>query len=457
MSDPTTTPATVDYLSLGFVDNPFVSAAGSGAEPQWLRLVANAAANRLVSATLRACALSRPVVVNMTEAVPEYYYRFAQNDFLARAANEPVLGMMALNIPLDMMRLGRIRGTLAELAELVVAVDMPATMAAWYRTALEEPDTEIPEASLVTAEQLAEAADLFACHPQEAVKRFLTVDVRPLSDAEVDVAVHEAYLRQIGQPVEVERNEEDVEVAPFDPAGVAAVESVPSEDDETSEAEPPADANMREYLMALVRTRLSPVVARAFSSYGQYGESLAAQEFKITKAPRKTLAAVLRLMNSRWGNVIVIYDFEPWPGLDQATKVGVLQSLTELRYIIAETGVMVLGVVEGKSPEIAEQFAAAEQVDWTMPELEPLSKGARDFDAAWVQSWLDAASLEGDSRLKVDGPEFAPLVRACGGDVFAFADMAEAAFRDAAGRSADTLDAAAIAAGVAARGDKGDN
>jgi hypothetical protein len=463
VSDESATSATIDYSSLGFAGNPFVSAEGSGASEQWVRLVANSGANRLLSASVRARARSCPVLVTMTEDIPDYYPRLALNDFLARVAGEPALGMMALNIPLDMMRLGRIRGTLAELAELVVAVDMPATLAAWYLKALAEPGDDLPEASLVSADQLAEAARLLSEDPKAAVQRYLGVDAELLSNAEMDVVIHEAYERQVAQPVEVETDEESVEAAALDPEEPGTAEAAesgdakPSADGEPVEADGAAkdqraeDANVREYLLVLARTRLSPIVARALLAYGRYGESMAAQELKITKAPRKTLAAVLRLMGARWGNVVVMYDnFEAWRSLDQQTKVEVLASLMELRYIIAESGVMVVGVVEGQSPEIAEQFAAGEQVDWRMPELEALSKGAKDFEAAWVQSWLDAASLAGVSPVKADGPELTPLLEASGGGIFAFADMAEAAFRDAAGRSATAIDGEAVAAGLAA-------
>ena len=453
MSDMTTKPAIVDYSSLGLVDNPFAPAGASGSEPHWLRLVANSACNRLLSAAARARARSVPVLVTMTEDIPEYYYRVALNDFLARAA-EPALGIMALNIPLDMMRVGRIRGTLAELAELVVAVDMPATLAAWYLAALETPATDLPEASLVTAEDLAEAARQFAADPRGAVERYFGIDAKAMSDSEMDVVVHEAYLRQLGQPVEVAKDEESVEVAPFDPMGTGAVEPVRPAGEQEPLTETSPDASMREYLLALAHTRLSPIVARAIASFGRYGESLSAQELKITKAPRKTLAAVLRLMSTRWTNVVVIYDnFDAWPILDQQTKVEVLASLMELRYIIAETGAMVVGILAGKSPEIAEQFAAAEQVDWLLPELEALSKGSRDYDPAWVQSWLDAASAAGVSGLRADGPELAPLVEAAAGDLMSFATMASAAFRDAGERSAATLDSEALAAGIAAGND----
>jgi hypothetical protein len=387
----------------------------------------------------------------MSEDIPEYYYRVAQNNLLARTAAEPELGVMALNIPLEMMRLGRIRGTLAELAELVVAVDMPLTLGAWYTRALEQIDSELAESALVTVDEVAEVRELFATDPHEAVQRFFAFDAPRLSDSEMDVVVHEAYLRQVGQPVEVEQEDESAEVIPFDPDGSGPVAaSMPLVDEPEADQDPAA--GMREYLLALAADRLSPVLSRAFASFGRFGESLAAQEMKITKAPRKTLAALLRFMSARWPNVVVIYDsFEAWPMLDQKAKIDVLASLTELRYIIGETGVMVLGIIDGIAPEIAEQFAAAEQVDWTLPEIHALSRGDRSLQLPTIQSWLDAASFEGAATLKADGSELASIIAAADGDVTTFALMAQVALTDAASRGLATLDESAVAAGLAAR------
>jgi hypothetical protein len=433
-----------DYSALGYVANPFATVDESGNEKYWLRLVTRAAANRLLAATLRARQRSCPVLVRMVEQIPDYYYRVAQNDFLRRMSDDPSLDMMSLNISLDIMRLGRIRGTIAELAELVVAVDMPSTLAAWFARELETPDTDLPESGLVTAEELAAAVEAFRADPQAAVDRFFTVRSEPVPESELDAVVHEAYMRQVVQDVEVEKDQEGSEAAP------ALVAHVPNEV-EAAEAVPDPDAGMREYLLAVARARLSPVLARAIAGYSQYGESLASQEMKVTKAPRKTLAAILRLMNARWDTVTVIYDnFSAWPILDHQTKMDILASLIELRWIIAETGVMVVAVVKGTTPELEEQFAAAEQVDWSMPEVSTLYSGDLSLDAARVQSWLDAASAEGVSSIRADGPELAALTAAAGNDVETFSAMAEATFREAATRGATTIDDAAIAAGLAA-------
>jgi len=437
-----------DYAKLGYVANPFATADSSGDEPYWMRLVTRAAANRLLSATLRARERSVPVLVSMVEEVPEYYYRVAQNDFLSRTSADPSLGMMALNIPLEMMRLGRIRGTLAELAELVAAVDLPVTLSEWFAAQLAAPDTDVPEYALVTQEDLAAAAAEFAADPHAAVQRYLGVRAEPVSVAELDAAVHEAYLRQVAQMVDPSKEQEGPEQVP----GIAAMQVADESADDEAESGPGSDGRMRDYLLALTRVRLSPVLSRAFAGYGSYGESLMAQEMKVTKAPRKTLAAVLRLMNGRWDNVVVMYDgFDSWPLLDVQTKMDVLASFMELRYIIAESGVMVVATLKGKTAELQEQFAAGEQVDWSMPELTPMYNGDVALDTDRVQAWLDAASCGGTSPLRADGPELAPLVEAASGDIGAFSIMAEAAFRDAASRAVTTLDAEAITAGLSAR------
>lgn len=451
MSDTNPVPVTADYSRLGYVANPFATEDQSGSEPYWMRLVTRAAANNLLAATFRARRASRPVLLNMVEEIPEYYYRVAQNDFLRRMSDDPSLDMMALNISLDIMRLGRIRGTLAELAELVVAVDFPATLAAWFARELDIPDSGMPESSLVSAEELVAAREQFVTDPEAAVVRYLGVRTEPVPVSEMDAVTHEAYLRQLGQEIEVEQDQEGLESVP------GLVEHVPNEapadeDAEAVEPEPDPDAGMREYLLALARMRLSPVIARALAGYGPYGESLAAQELKITKAPRKTLAALLRLMNARWGTVTVIYDnFGVWSILDQQTKMDVLTSLTELRWIVAETGVMVVAVLKGTTPELEEQFAAAEQVDWSLPELTALYNGDTSLDLATVQAWLDSAAIDGPSPLRADGPELAALVAAAGDDIREFAAMAEAAFSDSASRGSATIDAAAVEAGLASR------
>ena len=82
MSDPTIETPRPDFSRLGFVDAPLVPASTESGDSHWLRLVSNAAANRLLAACVRARAAKRPFVIRMTEEIPDYYYRVAQNNFL---------------------------------------------------------------------------------------------------------------------------------------------------------------------------------------------------------------------------------------------------------------------------------------------------------------------------------------------------------------------------------------
>ena len=156
------------------------------------------------------------------------------------------------------MRLGRIRGTIAELSELIVAVDFPTTVSAWFARELRRTDVEIPESGLVTAEEVVTALDTFVSDPHAAFDRYFGTPAEPVSPAELDAVVHEAYMRQVAQPVDMEKNEETVESMP------ALVANIPNGPDLLEEQSDP-DADMREYLLALAREHLSPVLARALS------------------------------------------------------------------------------------------------------------------------------------------------------------------------------------------------
>jgi hypothetical protein len=451
VSDTTPAPAKADYAGLGYVANPFPPIDDSSTDPLWERLVFHAASNSLLSGVLRAASgeRSRPVVVTMSEDVPDHYPRLSLNTFLSRTADDPALSMMALNVPLEMMRLGSIRGTLAEIAELVAAVDLGSTVGAYLADVLRTPNAGLSEYQALAPGQIEEAQGAFAADPRSAWERFFGSRVAAVKEGptvEEDEALHDVYLRQ----VTLEKDPDDAqEAGGEEPTGAeAALTEEPSEEEAVPEK--PRDEAVREYLLAHLRADLSPVIARALGTCEKWGRTMVAQELKVTKAPRKTLTALLRLMTYRWKHVFVLYDrFDPWPMMDQQPRMDALAALTELRWIIGEHGVMGVLIVKGQAIEVEEQFAAGEQVDWSMPELTPLYNGEFAFDAARVQRWLDAAASAGESAIKADGPELAPLVDACEDDVLRFALMAEAAFRNAAERGSATIDKEAVTVGLA--------
>ena len=69
MSEPITSPAPSDFARMGFVDAPLVPPSVESGESHWLRLVGNAAANRLLAACVRARAAKRPVLVKGTRVL----------------------------------------------------------------------------------------------------------------------------------------------------------------------------------------------------------------------------------------------------------------------------------------------------------------------------------------------------------------------------------------------------
>jgi hypothetical protein len=459
VSDTISTPAVCDYEGLGYVANPFPPIDESATEPLWMRLAVHAAANAMLSGVMRASDRDPPgtIAVLISDEIPDQYNRGAQNDFLKRTAHDEALSMMALNVPLEMMRLGRIRGTLAEVAELAAAVDLSVTLGAYFVDALATPDTSLKEWAATSPEAVARAAEAFTDDPRTAVERFFGAPASsasmPSMDQEDD-ALREVYVRQVALDADPDIDSEAVETdpAPVETDAAEAAEPTDAEQgaDSSDTAVVHADDAVRDYLLALVRADLSPVIARALAAYRAWGDTIIAQELKVTKAPRKTLAAILRLMSYRWKRIVVLYDrFDAWPMLEQRSRMDVLAALTELRWIVGEHGVMGVVVTKGRSIEVEEQFAGGERIEWSMPELGSLYNGEFAFDPEKVQRWLDAAALSGVSAVKADGPELADLVAACGDDIRYFALMAEAAFRNAAERGSALLDRESVAAALA--------
>lgn len=438
------------YRALGFVNNPFPPIDESASSPLWARVVTHAASNRLFAGCVRASLRARPVLITMKNDVPDYYLRLALNEFLSTTAGDPDLSMLTINASLEIMRIGRIRGALAELAERVAAANLPLTAGLYLADLLKDPDLTLPEAAALADGQVTDAAGAFASDPAAAFLRFLgarKTDALPTRDEEFD-ALHMTYLRGVGlEPEPAEEDAGPVVSEELDDRAPSVADAAPA-DDMSAEAMDPDDA-MREYLLALVHEDLSPIISRALAGYRGFGESMVAQEMKVTKAPRKTLKAILRLMSYRWKLIVFLWEnVESWPLMEHQAHLDVLAALSELRWTFGEFGVMGVTVVEGVAPELEEAFAGAEQVDWSVPGFQGLYEGDTSWNGELVGSWLDSAAVEGSSPVRLDGPELAPIVAAAEGDMLRFAVMAEVAFRDAAGRGATTLDADAVAAGL---------
>ncbi len=455
MSDTDITEQIGDYRPLGLVANPFGPTLQSESDPYWMKLVVHAAANRLHVAMLRMSAQEqhKPIVLEAPAGdIPEYYALSAENAFLGRTGADPVMSTLAVNIGLDMMRLGRIRGSLAELAELTAAAEFDVTLGAYSAQVLRDPDTALPEYAAISDLDLPGLVREFEEDPAETADRvFGSQDYVRLEDRlESDMVLREAYDRYTQlepEPEEAPEAPEDVAGETDTPEGLPGMEA--EEPAEEGEEERDVKGQIAGYVIAHLRAHLSPVVARAVRAYVRNGFGAAAQELKVTKAPKKTLSAIIRFERFRFDQVVLIYDrFEPWDMLEDAARSSALGGLIELRWAIGNDGVMVILLPKDQYRELEEQFAGAVRVDWTMRKLVELQNGETGFDADLAQYWIDSASLNEPSAIQVTDPLVAPVIEAAHDDVVLFAGMMALAVEDAASRGIAALDQQAIEAGL---------
>jgi hypothetical protein len=252
----------------------------------------------------------------------------------------------------------------------------------------------------------------------------------------VDDGAIEAYAEQHALPEDQESAEE---------AGAQA--------DEPDEAAVKAALNdaVFEYVFEYTRERLSPVIARALRAYRVRGVAVAATEFTITKAPRKTLGAVLKFARSRFRHVVAIFDnFDAWPLADADMRSKVVGSLSEVRSLLGDDLEMVFLVEKDIAPELEEQFGHGSRVSWDFGNLYSYFENPQAFDPAWVDSWLASAALQDTIPMSGKDPVFGRFLDRAKGDLQRFATMAAAAVDDAAVRGSTSLDEQAERAGLSA-------
>lgn len=459
------------FPALGYVANPFLVPTKAGIAP-WETLIVGSSVNRLMRALHRAVGSEkpRPIWVAIKKDIPSFYVLRASNAFLAQSARPGSIDVLALGIPLETMRWGRTRGTLTELAETVAAVGFDRTLGAWALKALTEPDETLDEWAVLDSDEVTTIVAGLESDVEMTVTEYFGVVVYTRSDDKAtDIALHKEHLRDRDQETDPDREDEDeaadehVEALTVEDDGQVLIDDDDADQVEGSEADEEAPEGPRwhpvvDYVVAYTRAHLSPVVARAIKSYVTDGTGFVAQELKVTKAPRKTIRAITEFADARWERVVVLFNrFDPWPMMDDEGRSVAVAGLSELRWALAEHAIMALILEEGIAPELEEQFAAAERVDWDFPGIERISQGDMTLDRGVIQEWLDAAALEGTSPIDANGPELEPFYERANNDIEQFGVAGGAAFADAAGRGATTLDEAAIAAGLATLGEAADS
>lgn len=480
----------INYASLGLAGNPFDLAADTPPSREAFGLVVEAMIHRVMAWFFKEAQGSGGGVLIVQKAadVPKSWHVTTTVRFLERATENESTRTLIVFVPLEMFRLGRIRGVLSATAERVAFMHFLDNLALYTAGALTSPDEGLPEWQVVAdSVDTRELVERLEKEPVEVVQSIFgeaTMDRARTPDPQ-------KFMRLVG--LRLERQEPDpaesddtYEVDEQDPLGevftvplaevprlrldgTLAVEEAgeglnDSDADPAPEGERPGDGAETEpmqvpeqevadkvaaYIIAHMKQHLSPVLARGLRAYMAQGLGAMFSEWKITRAPKKTLKALARFACGHYERVVFVFDhFEQMALVPEDAQEMVWGTLPELRFALKDHGSICVLRTEGENPELDELFGTAERIDWDYPAGQRL----RDEPDSWtlqdVQRWVEDATIPGRQPLDVAGSAVVKrLSELSGGDAGVFAKMMSIALRDAASRGVSEIDDEA--AGVA--------
>ena len=401
---------------LGLIENPFIPPADGPSEPLGGLLSVQAAAFRLLTA-LDAAASDpdhKPIVVEKSPEIPSYYFIAAlARVFSSIAQGNPVPGILQAYVPIDMMRIGRVRAPLGIVAERVSGPGVDLTIAAWSRVALVDPDRSLPEFShLETIDLGALVSEIDADPAGFTARVFGGPDARRVGSEDTEIMMRIATSRTSRLDTDpAEESEDDSSgaaheselptddpmasafLAPHDEVGVGDAMEASAQTD----ASPPLEKELAEYLIAYTHVHLSPVVARGIRVFSAQGTDAMAQELKVSKAPSKTLAALLRFAETRMRLGAILFDnFDIWPSVPDDLRLKIVATFSQLRWSLKNVGVLVFLVTPGAAPEVEEAFSSGRHVSWDFAELFNVADDGAAFDPVAATTWLRSASRDGE-------------------------------------------------------------
>jgi hypothetical protein len=433
------------YRPLGLVANPFsVSDASRPFDPRDLEIASQS--NLLLKAIDESAnePSAKPILVLKNDEMPAYFPNRAISRVERSLASDDGFDVLHAYILMFMMRMGRVRAILQIVAERITFRDFGTTLQLYVKQVLAEPDTELVAYQVLGDEGLAAYRARFDEDPKLAVN---------------DVFGH----------VKLERRPELVEVADTRPADLQSnvdEEDGPPEIDSTIMDAPGtemilaseipeeelADRAVLDYIVEYTKVHLSPVIARALRVYHDRGLAALTTELTITKAPRKTLAALVRFARVRFRKIALVFDgFDAWPQTPAEIRTEIASTLSEVRWMLEADAVVVMVLDRSGSPELEEQFGAGKHVDWDFPGLSALETAGDAIDVEAVDRWLAASASSDKTPLTVGDPVLSALLELAEGSLSAFCATAGVAIESAAERGVSALDAEALEAGKAAR------
>jgi hypothetical protein len=339
-----------------------------------------------------------------------------------------------------------VRATLGAVSERLAFRDFEQTAIDYIAGVLDAPDEELVSFQVLGPERLDAFAQRFAADPtavfrecfgtEEIERRPELAEIPDIRLTNLDVDAEESDTA-----VEIDAN---VPTAPGE--GVALPATLDQDDDITL---------VVEYLLEYTSRHLSPVIARGLRVYRERGLAAVTTEFRVTKAPRKTLSAVIDLARTRFDKVAIIYDgFDSWASMDDELRQSIAATMTELRWKLDGRAVLVMLLEEGEVPELEETFSAAVHLRWDFRWLIPLQQEPDALNTEMLDEWLSSAALPASEPMTMADPVLAKLAVTSDGSLSKFAVMAFDAFEDAAERGVSALDEVAFAAALAAEDSK---
>lgn len=446
MFDEIPAPDSSRYRCLGLVANPFVLSDERNGDSAVTSEIA-AEGNLLLSAIIARSAeeAPRPLTVRKAE-LPSQYPMRALGFVEPYLAADETLNVLYAYVPLFSMRAGATRATLGVIAERLAFREFRTTLVSYIKSILEAPDADLASFAAIPAGALDEfGADLAADADAAVIRVFGSGGIEMHPELAQVADFRQSSLND--EDTEADASSElDASIGDAPGTGVAESEAV--------ENRKQVDCALFEYFIEYTAVHLSAVVARALRLYRSRGESAFASELRVTKAPRKTLGAVLRLARFRFSGVTFLYDgFENWTEIPEETRAKLMASLVQIRWKTAGLAFPVFLLTPGEAPEVEETFGGSGAIDWDFPGLR-LMEGARgELLPDVITHWIEAATVDGCEPLTLQDDILSKLVDAAEGSMPRFVPMAAAAVESAVERGCSALDAEALQAGLDAGGE----
>jgi len=433
------------YRGLGLLANPFALSDASSSFDA-VDLEVGSESNQLLGAISAGASelAPKPIVVIKSEAMPAYYPLRAVGRVERSLATDESLGLLHAYVPMFMLRLGRVRATLQVVAERLAFRDFDRTLALYIETVLAETDEDLIAFQMLGADGLLSFAERFREDPLLVTREVfgsVVVERRPELTEVADT-----------RPSDLVSDVEEEDASPELDATIGdgpGSEVVLAEAIDGIEEENP-DQAVVDYIVEYTKMHLSPVIARALRVYRERGLAALTTELTITKAPRKTLSALIKFARVRFPKVILMWDgFEGWIQVPPETRYQIVGTLSELRWMLEQDALVVILLEENGVPELEEQFGSGTRIEWTFPGILPLEQAPDALDTEMVNRWLVLATAPGATPMTLADKVLAALAESAGGSLSAFGRRAALAVESAVERGVDSLDEQALSDAMA--------